>query len=282
MTPAVDGVPAEFTALPLASTRRKTLVPVASIDTQRQSRRWTDTAGHTVVEVVIDHVTGSDLRETDRTVHWTEAEVELGSGPPELLDLIETGLTELGLHRSRSASKLARLLGQPYSRPIMLPADPTAGDLVRAYLAAQVAAIVHQDVGVRCDVADAVHRTRMAIRRLCSTCTVFRAVLDAKWTAALGEELRWLGNQLGAARDADVQRARFADADLDAAARQLLNEHFDRRQRAAKGEAITALNSNRYLRLLDALDALVADPPFTELAAKPPPWSARSHRSIVR
>jgi len=268
LTPAIDGVPAEFATLLLASTRRGPLVPVARIDTQRQSRRLTDASGHTVVEVVVDHVTGTDLRETDRTVYWTEAKVELGNGPLDLLDLLETGLTELGLRRSRSSSKLARLLGQPPRRPA-LPPDPTAGDLVRAYLAAQVTAIVHQDVGVRRDVPDAVHRARVAVRRLRSTFTVFRAVLDAKRTAALGEELRWLGGQLGAARDAEVQRARFAGATLDAVQWELLNDHFDHRQRAAKAEAVATLEGDRYRRLLDALDVLVADPPFTGLAARP-------------
>lgn len=269
LTPAAEGVPAEFAALLLASTRREPLVPVARIDTVRQSRKWTDTAGQTVAEIVVDRVTGTDLRQTDRTVHWTEAEVELGNGPRELLDLVETDLIELGLHRSRSASKLARLLGQPPHRRTALPTHPTAGDLVRLYLAAQVTAIRHQDVGVRRDVPDAVHRARVAIRRLRSTFKVFRAVLDPKRTAPLGEELRWLGGGLGAARDAEVQRARFAGAALDTAQRRLLDDHFDQRQRDAKAEAVAVLNSDRYLRLLEELDALVTDPPFTELAARP-------------
>jgi CHAD domain-containing protein len=266
--PLADQVPNEFTSLLLASTRRAPLLPVARIDTDRQSRRWTSRSGHTIVDVVVDHVTGTDLREPGRTQHWTEAEVELGSGPHDLLDAIEAGLAELGLRRSRSASKLARLLGQPTRRPAALPNGPTAGDLVRAYLVAQVDAIVRHDVGVRRDVPDAVHSARVAIRRLRSTFRVFRAILDIKRTLPLGDELRWLGNQLGAARDAEVQRARFAQAPLSGPERDLLNEHFDRRQHDAKADAVAMLNSDRYLNLLDALDALVADPPFTELATR--------------
>lgn len=272
LTPAEDGVPAEFAALLLASTRRAPLGPVARIDTRRQSRRWTDESGQTIVEVVVDRVTGTDLRAADQPVRWAEAEVELGSGAPELLDLLETRLAGLGLHRSRSANKLARLLGQAPHRPVARLAHPTAGDLVRAYLAAQVAAIVQHDVGVRRAVPDAVHRTRVAVRRLRSTCKVFRAVLDPTRTTPLCDELRWFGGQLGAARDAEVQRARFADTapdPLDAAQWQLLTDHFDRWQRDAGNEAVGTLDSDRYLRLLDALDALVADPPRTELAARP-------------
>lgn len=270
LTPLADGVPAEFVGLVLATTLRAPLAPVARIDTDRVGRRWTTRDGRPIVEVVVDRVTATDLRPSGGERHWTEVEVELGAGPRDLLDQIERGLADVGLHPSAAANKLARTLGMAPRHEQRTGA--TAGDVVMAYVAAQVAAIKRNDVGVRLDRPDAVHRARVAIRRLRSTFKVFRAVLPATRTAAVAGELSWLGERLGAARDAEVQRERFTGMTPDPLTkpeRQLLETHFDTRQRTAKAEAVTTLESDRYLRLLSDLNALVATPPLTDLATHP-------------
>jgi CHAD domain-containing protein len=60
----------------------------------------------------------------------------------------------------------------------------------------------------------AVHRTRVAIRRLRSTLRVFRPLLalPAEAVASVDGELRWFTGLLGEVRDRQVQRARFAAA----------------------------------------------------------------------
>ena len=61
---------------------------------------------------------------------------------------------------------------------------------------------------------DAVHRTRVALRRLRSTLRVFAPLLDLtpEDRRAADGELRWLTRVLGEVRDLQVQRARFAAA----------------------------------------------------------------------
>jgi hypothetical protein len=66
--------------------------------------------------VADDQVTGSRPDPADRGTwrpqdSWREVEVELKAGPRELLDEAEAGLAAAGATPSRSASKLARVLG---------------------------------------------------------------------------------------------------------------------------------------------------------------------------
>jgi hypothetical protein len=66
--------------------------------------------------VADDQVTGSrpDTAGPDRWRQqdaWREVEVELKSGTPEVLDAAAAGLAAAGARPSRSASKLARVLG---------------------------------------------------------------------------------------------------------------------------------------------------------------------------
>ena len=92
------------------------LRPVARLETRRIVRRLLDEAGEVLAEVADDQVTGSrpDPAEPERWQRqesWREVEVELKSGGPELLDAAEAALAAAGARPSRSASKLARVLG---------------------------------------------------------------------------------------------------------------------------------------------------------------------------
>ena len=71
--------------------------------------------------------------------------------------------------------------------------------------ASGVIRLMRHDPVVRLDTdPEGVHHARVATRRLRSDLRTFRTVLDQEWTAALREELGWLGGELGAARDAGV------------------------------------------------------------------------------
>jgi inorganic triphosphatase YgiF len=96
------------------------LRPVARLQTRRTVRRLVGGSGEVLAEVADDQVTGSRpdpadpeswrLQET-----WREVEVELKSGTPDLLDAATAGLAAAGASPSRSASKLARVLGRETS-----------------------------------------------------------------------------------------------------------------------------------------------------------------------
>jgi inorganic triphosphatase YgiF len=96
------------------------LRPVARLETRRTVRRLADPAGQVLAEVADDTVTGSRPDAADparwrQVDHWRELEVELVAGHHDLLNAAARQLRAAGAERSRSASKLARVLaaGQP-------------------------------------------------------------------------------------------------------------------------------------------------------------------------
>ncbi len=158
-------------------------------------------------------------------------------------------------------------------RDAATPRSPAA-EVVLAYVADQVVAMRALDPLVREDTPDSVHQMRVATRRLRSTLTSFDQVLSA--ADELGAELKWLGGVLGTARDAEVMAARL-QAGLEGMPRDLatgpalalVQAHFERVEAGAHTAVLEALDSDRYLRLLDDLDRLLARPPLTAQAARP-------------
>jgi len=287
--------PEELLGLVRAVARGAALDPVVTISTVRTRRLLTAADGRLLAEVVDDEVTarGADGQEQA----WREIEVELGeAGDPELLDRIEARLASAGVHRAQSASKLARAMGDrlpaPEPRPELGPGSP-AGQVVLAYLHDQAEAIRRNDPHVRRQAPDAVHQMRVACRRMRSALQVFDRVVERDRTRAVSDELKWLAGELGGARDLEVLHARFATAvaglpvelvlgPVDAR----LTRYFARRDADAHAAVVTALDGDRYLALLAALDALLAEPPFTPLARRPakaalPRLVHRAHRRVA-
>jgi CHAD domain-containing protein len=136
---------------------------------------------------------------------------------------------------------------------------------------------VELDPAVRQDVEDSVHSMRVATRRMRGTFKSFRKVLDREVTDPIGDELKWLAGELGVDRDREVLAERLTSA-LDEVPRTLvsgpvakrLSNWAGDRPGGAGGRLIGVLDSRRYLALLDALDALLADPPLRKAAGKKP------------
>lgn len=119
------------------------------------------------------------------------------------------------------------------------------------------------------------HQLRVACRRLRSAFTSYRKVLDRDVTDPLGAELKWLAAELGIARDQEVlaERLRGRIGDLPRSlrlgpVRGRLRTWAAARARGGRRRTLAALDSARYLALLDALDALLADPPLRKAAAR--------------
>ncbi|TSB17560.1 CHAD domain-containing protein [Streptomyces benahoarensis] len=153
---------------------------------------------------------------------------------------------------------------------------PTAGDTVLAYLREQVRAIVALDPAVRRELPDAVHRMRVATRRLRGALRSYRRLLDRTATDPAVAELAWLAGELGIDRDREVLTARIADG-LAALPRELCVgpvptrvRTWSRPRRGAARHLTTVLDGHRYLTLLDTLDRLLADPPLCPAAARAP------------
>ncbi|MDL4813494.1 CYTH and CHAD domain-containing protein [Actinomadura opuntiae] len=278
-------VPARLAGLIAAYTRGAPLDPVATLETRRTVVRLYDGDGTMLAEVADDLVTGQDVRGAagGRARRWREIEVELGDGTAELLKAAGKRLRKAGARRSKSSSKLGRLLGdaimpseaaraRAVCRARLVAAidngkgPATTGDAVMAYLAAQVEAVVRFDPKARLGEADAVHRMRIAVRRIRSALKAYRPVLDEERTEPLVPELRWLTGVLGEVRDLEVLRMRFQER-LDGASPAWLDD-LARQESTAYRRLNAALKEPRYFALLDELDRLMAEPPLAEAAAR--------------
>lgn len=290
--------PAELVALTRASTRGAVLTQVATMTTTR--RRWTliDATGGEVAEVVDDLVHGHRTGADTTAVTWREIEVELtAEGEPALLDRVDRRFSKAGMRRSDTAVKLARVLGDRWPTP---PAAPkigkrsTVSDVVLAALREHVDALRHQDPQVRLATPDSVHQMRVAARRLRSILQAYGRVIDRDRTRSLTDELKWLGEELGPARDLEVMHERFRSG-VDALPAELvlgpvaaeLTRVFGAQEADARTRAVAALDTDRYLALLERVDLLLTDPPLTARAGRRarkelPRQLARSHKRLVR
>ncbi|MEV4310723.1 CYTH and CHAD domain-containing protein [Actinocrispum sp. NPDC049592] len=280
----LDGSLGDLATLVQGITRGEPLEPVAHIRTNRTRWELLGRKGKLLAEVTDDRVTTDDKS-------WRELEVELGEGPRDLLDAAEENLRRAGFRRSKVPSKLSRALNRPIEKREPVHRKAKAGTAVIAYIAGQVDTLKHYDILVRQDTDDAVHQMRVATRRLRSALRVYRRLLD---TGDLAAELRWLGQRLSPARDLEVQYDRIQQAVsslpvelVPGPVQARLTRHFGPLQQEAGEHVLQTLRSKRYMKLLDRLDALVAEPPLTKKAGRKarkelPVHLARAHRKTAR
>ncbi|HET9518899.1 MAG TPA: CYTH and CHAD domain-containing protein, partial [Actinoplanes sp.] len=253
-TSGAEAVPARLRAEVRTIVRTRPLRPVARLRTRRRETALRDETGRTLALLAQDDVTAETGGSEQR---WSELEVELVDGTAAVLDAVERRLLAAGATPAAGPSKLARALGDRLhpARPKKIK-NPVVG-----YVRSQRDAITTADPAARAGVEEAIHAMRVATRRLRSTLKTFRALWQPDQVAPLRAELKWLGERLGAVRDAQVQARRLSDmidpddADLTKVSVRLrahLGEQLDR-GRTALG---AALDDSRYLRLLDDLDRL--------------------------
>jgi CHAD domain-containing protein len=265
--------PAALTDEVRALLRGRPLAPVAVLRTERTEHPLLDAEGDVLAVLADDLVQAQQLLgDTVVVSRWREVEVELVAGDRDVLTAVGALLVAAGLHASSSASKLARVLDVPAPPSASLP-PASAGALLVEHLRTQVDELAARDRDVRHESPDAVHKMRVATRRLRSALATFRPLLDRSVTDPVRDELRWLGVALGGARDAEVQAARLT-ASVDQVPAELVLGPVRRRivlelqakQRAAAVVLDDALRDQRYFALLDRLDRLVDEPPLTEPA----------------
>ena len=272
-------------------------------------RRLVDATGHVVAEIADDRVTARRLLPLDGSgdaagaaVSWREIEVEVDDDAADLLDAVDARLRKGGLQAAAAASKLAHVLdldrrgATEERKATKLTVESTGGDVILAHIREQVEQVQAQDLPVRLDAPDAVHKMRVATRRLRSALTTFKPLFAADVVRPLRDELKWLAGELGAARDAEVMRDRVrkaveADPEVpesgsvaeDAAA------ELEGAYRTAHDRVLAELDGERYHDILLALDRLVTSPPCTDRAAAPAAevlprrvkWSFRRVRRLV-
>lgn len=186
-----------------------------------------------------------------------------------------------------------------------------AGEVLRAYAALQVEALLALEPGLRSAGArparvagstvldapsqvltrplrsgasndDSVHDARTATRRLRAVLSLGRQVFDTELASALSVGLRDLGRLLGQVRDPAVMleamRARWSEEPLELVVGPVARRVSSDRT-AARRRAITALrrylDSAAYAELRAGLERLAAETP-------PGPWAGRPARRVLR
>ncbi|MEV4623176.1 CYTH and CHAD domain-containing protein [Asanoa sp. NPDC049573] len=275
--------PRDLMRLVRAAARGAPVEPVARIETRRREWRLHGPDGVVLATMADDTVVGHDLVD-GRRVAWHEIEVELVDGGDDVLDSVERRLRRAGA-RPGSPAKIQRVLGDRLREVTAI--DVGAATPVFAYAAAVRDDLVAHDPAARDGDVDGVHDMRVAVRRLRSTFRTFRALWDQGRVDAARDELKWLGEQLGGVRDAQVMGPRLAKAVRREPDELVLGPvaadvrgHFAATEAAALTRLRRALSSARYVRLLSTLDELIEATPATEVS---PRWvDRRIHKAVRR
>jgi CHAD domain-containing protein len=276
-------VPAELRDVVLAIVRDRPLVPVARITTNRTVDVLYGANGTALAEFSDDEVTAwADGADSEQ--QWREWELELaeegiehGVADEALLDRLSNRLQDAGAVPAGHASKLARVLESPagVEQPTV-PDDP-----VHRAVAEQIEALIEWDRAVRADVEDSVHQMRVTTRKIRSLLQASEAAFGLSDDAWVLGELRELAAVLGIARDAEVLAERYEKA-LDGLPKELVRgrvrerlvDGARRRYRSGLRKSLSAMRSERYFRLLDALEGLVAAEPVPPAPAEEEPAEA--------
>lgn len=296
--------PAEFVDLLTARLRGRPVQPVATITTRRELCTLVDAEGGPLAEIAHDTVTAEAMGREVTLKRWVEVEVELaadvdtGQGA-RLLKSADRVLRRKGLtpsaHRMKLAAALADALPQ---EPELRPKTAGAADVVRVYLREQCEQLLRMDLLVRRSEPDAIHRMRVAARRGRAALQEFGTLFGGMRTQHLINELRWLGRELGGARDQEVLRNLFLN-ELDdipvesvlGPVRARITGHFAPLLAEAERRVAELLDSPRYLDLLNEFDDFVSAPPSidadVEEAQRPakevlPQMVRRSQRRVQR
>jgi CHAD domain-containing protein len=279
LTTDATEVPAVHASLVRAYVRHDPLVEVARLRTRRCSSDLV-VGGRVVGSVDDDEVTV--IEDDFVSARFREVEVELAVGEAEdLLRAIGGALVEAGAGAADPTPKLTRALGPRAMAPVelapvTLAADPTIGMVVQAAMRTSVGSLLDADHVIGMDLApEGVHEARVAARRIRSHLRVFGVLYDDDEREGLRAELAWLTDVLGPLRDADVLLATLGelvgglthDADVASGARLLHRAQAERDEAFATMSA--ALDSSRYVDLLERVVALADAPPAVQAADEP-------------
>jgi CHAD domain-containing protein len=256
------GPPEELRELVSAASAGFELAPTAQVRTRSTGLRVKD-GSRSLARITVASIALLDGRRATRSFHEIELE-RLAAGQKELAAL-ESALRKAGAKKTNDAGPLElALAGEP--RPeLSLPTSSL--ELLRPYLREQYARMLAHDPGVRVgDDPEDLHQLRVATRRLRSVLGTARPILDRAWVDEMRSELAWLAGELGPTRDLDVliPYLREEAGDLEPADRKALAPLFEKLEASradARGRALEALRSERYLALLAGIDAAAAGPP---------------------
>jgi CHAD domain-containing protein len=256
--------PDSLTTLLFAHLRGQPLKPIARLRTRRMGMQVRGGDGP-VADVVVDSVVALNGRRVSHHLH--ELEVELIDGSDKDLERIEGLLRDAGAQAGDQRPKVFQVLGLDLPIPVV-PVPPNASPIeqVKALLQMQVTLLLAHDPGTRLGTdEEELHQMRVATRRLRAYLRATRPMLVPDWVAHVRTELAWLGSTLGPVRDLDVllghldkECATLSLPERRAAERLL--QALKRERVAARVVLLQALESDRYLALLERLETGAQSP----------------------
>ena len=250
---------------------------VRQFSTFVKRHRWDVEEDGSKIEVALD--TGL-IAAGDRQMQIRELELELKDGKPSALFIVARkieALVPIRIGVSAKAERGYRLVGEQAS---VYKADPVHLDRgLRVSASFQViaeACLRHfrLNESILLDNANplALHQARVALRRLRSAFSLYKAILVDPESERLKEELRWLAGVLGAARNIDVMVTRVGNGEIksrllearDSAYEEVLNALYGSRAKALMLDLNEWLHCGAYLTLAETAE--VRDGPIVDFA----------------
>ncbi len=251
-----------------AHLRKQPVKPIARLRTRRTGIR-VGGLKNPVADVVLDSVVALEGRRV--TCHLYELEVELMGGNDTDLRRIEKTLREAGAQDGDPRPKVFQVLGLGLPVPIdPMPPSSSPIEHVKASLRTQVKLILAHDPGTRLGTdPEELHKMRVATRRLRAYLRAAQSMLVPNWVEHIRTEVAWLGSTLGPVRDLDVLLGHLDKecSTLRVPERRAFEGLLDRlrQQRlAARVTLLQALESDRYLALLERLETGIQSPAMGE------------------
>lgn len=260
--------PAAFLDLLVIHLGQRKLAPIVTLRVRRSSVL----VRHNrlpVAEVSLDSV--SVVKDDHVIQRFRELEIEQLGSDKELIEDIERQVRRAGAHDHDGRPKLFRALALPAPAPDAPPAaDAPVVDHVKWALAQHVRWLMAHDPGTRLGTEiESLHQMRVATRRLRAVLRAARPMFVPEWVASLANELSWLSEFLGQARDLDVQIAYFNGETtwLDARDRKPLEQfvaYLQIQRERLQQVVLSELTSARYFELVRRLQQAAHDPSVVE------------------
>jgi inorganic triphosphatase YgiF len=242
--------------------KQRPLEPVFDVKVERRS--WKVARNGSEAAISLD---SGEIACGRRKQSLAEAEFELKGGSPRLLfELAEEAIRRCdaplsfvgkGLRGRRLAQGISDSPEQQID--LRLEAEATAESAFQQIVAAclQQASINEELLRQRPESVEAVHGMRIAMRRLRAALSMFAEMIEGDDLGRLKQELKWISDLLGAARDLDVlvagpvRNVRLRHPDLEGL-EELRDKSEELRQAAHRG-LNEAIHSERFRRLLLAV-----------------------------
>lgn len=261
-----DGMPDQFADLVRGWAFGTRVRPVARIQTRRRSLLLCNESGAELATLDDDMVTVTRGRRV--LARFRELEVELiGDAPAELLGMLDERLHAAGAEKVSQIPKLGRALGRAAAVPWALTspavgAKPTLADAAHAELVATGVRLVDLHAALVLDADDSATAMARAARQLGAALAAFEPLFDVQPPAAIRTGLDVLTAALAPVSELDVVRARVPhEPGLRRAAAQALASRADATRERARKALARALRATAYVRMLQALERLAAEPP---------------------